>query len=211
MGDLEQVLFIEQAELDGALFDQGLDLESTQCGDEVELGRDDVVFEAGLGEHSPVAHETDLRDGETLFQLFHLGGHRLRIAGVALEHLDRDRAPPLCWRAAHRRSAAVRARRLWDGRAPPRDRSCPRRRPRRRHRARACPLLGDGPRGRPRSCSGGGRASPSPRRGRSSPRSEGEHLAQRRARRLFPKPARAGELGRRIDHLGDDHRRDEVA
>ena len=60
MGDLEQVLFIEQAELDGALFDQGLDLESTQCSDEVELGRDDVVFEAGLGEHSPVAHETDL-------------------------------------------------------------------------------------------------------------------------------------------------------
>ena len=36
VGDLEQVLFIEQAELDGALFDQGLDLESTQCGDEVE-------------------------------------------------------------------------------------------------------------------------------------------------------------------------------
>ena len=91
VGDLEQVLFVEQAELDGALSGQGLDLGSTQCSDEAELGGDDIVPEAGLGEHPPVADDTDVRDAEALTQLFHLGGHCLWVAGIALEHLDGDR------------------------------------------------------------------------------------------------------------------------
>ena len=85
MGDLEEVVGVEQAELDGATFDERLDLWGTKGGDEVELGGDDVVFEAGLGQHPPVADETDVADREALFQLVDLGGDRRRFAALPLK------------------------------------------------------------------------------------------------------------------------------
>ena len=60
VGDLEEVRLIEQAELDGAAFHQGLDRGRAQRGDEVQLRGFDVVLQTGLGEHPAVPHQTDV-------------------------------------------------------------------------------------------------------------------------------------------------------
>ena len=56
MEDLEEVGLVEQAELDRAVVNKGLDLGSTQRRDPVELGGGDVFAKAGGGQHAPVAH-----------------------------------------------------------------------------------------------------------------------------------------------------------
>ncbi len=71
--------------------DEAFDLRGPKGGQVVELCGDDVVFEARSCEHPPVADETDMGDAKTLLHLVHLGGDGLRIPGVALEDLDRDR------------------------------------------------------------------------------------------------------------------------
>ena len=63
-----------------------------QGGDPVEPGRLDLLVEAGLGDHAAVADERHARQAEAFLDLGDLGGERLGIAGVAVEHFDRHRA-----------------------------------------------------------------------------------------------------------------------
>ena len=51
----------------------------------------DVLAQPRGGQHAPVPDQHHLGDPEPVFDLGHLGGHGRRVAGVAGEHLDRDR------------------------------------------------------------------------------------------------------------------------
>jgi hypothetical protein len=55
-------------------------------------GGAEVLGDARLRDHAAIADQHDMLEPEPLLELGNLGGERLRIGGVAVEHLDRDRA-----------------------------------------------------------------------------------------------------------------------
>jgi hypothetical protein len=69
---------------------------AAQRGDPVQLRGLEIVADAGLGEHPPVADDRHVSQAESLLQLGDLGAHGDGVASVALEHLDRDRDPVRC-------------------------------------------------------------------------------------------------------------------
>lgn len=68
-----------------------LDRRGAQRGDQVEPGRLEVFFDARIGDHPAVADHHDTLKTEALLELGNLIAEGRRIAGVAFEHLDRDR------------------------------------------------------------------------------------------------------------------------
>ncbi len=72
--------------------DEGLDLRVAQRRDPVEAGRLEHLLDLCRGDHAAVAHHHDMTQVEALLELVDLGLDRRRVTGVALEHLDRDRA-----------------------------------------------------------------------------------------------------------------------
>jgi hypothetical protein len=91
VGDLEQVVLVEQGQLDRALLDQGLDLRGAQRADPVQAGRAQLAVDAGAGEHAAVPDQTDPGQPEPLLEFLDLCGQGGRVGGVAVEHLDRHR------------------------------------------------------------------------------------------------------------------------
>ncbi len=63
-----------------------------QCRDPVEPGGLDVLTDARGGEHAPISDERDPLDAKGLAELEHLSAHRGRIADIAGEDLDGQRA-----------------------------------------------------------------------------------------------------------------------
>ena len=90
MGDLGQVLGIEQGQLQRAVADQFLDLRGAQRGDPVQLRGPDVLAQPRRGQHAPVPDQHHLADREPVLDLGDLAGHGRRVPGVAGEDLDRD-------------------------------------------------------------------------------------------------------------------------
>ena len=91
--DLRHVALVEQRELQGAaLGRQGLDRRGAQRGDPVEAGGLEVGVDARLGDHAAVADEHDALQPKAHPQLANLIGERARIAEIAFEDLDGDRA-----------------------------------------------------------------------------------------------------------------------
>ena len=123
MGDLGQVLFIEQRSLHHTLAGEFWNLGSAQSRDPVQpLVRAQILLDAFLGKHAAVSHQDDALQVKALAQLGNLCRHGLRIAGVALEDLDGHRtalgrgedaeddlriAPPLIARVAAGGDGAV--------------------------------------------------------------------------------------------------------
>ena len=91
--DLDQVLLIKQRQLQCAFLDQCFDLRGAQRADPVQLRGTHLVADARVGEHAPIPDQTHPRQPEPVFEFVDLGGQGLRVGGVALEHLDRDRYP----------------------------------------------------------------------------------------------------------------------
>ena len=91
-GDGRHVAVVEQRHLERAALEQGADRRGAQRGDPVEPGRLDVLVDARLGDHAPVADQDDMVEAEALLQLGDLAGEGGGIAGRAFEHLDGDRA-----------------------------------------------------------------------------------------------------------------------
>ena len=91
--DLGHVALVEQRELQGAaLGREGLDRRGAQRGDPVEAGGLKVGVDARLGDHAAVADEHDALQPKARPELANLIGERARIAEIAFEHLDGDRA-----------------------------------------------------------------------------------------------------------------------
>ena len=91
MGDLSQVRLVEEGQLERAVADQRLDLPGAQCGDPVQARGTDILAQPCCGQHAAVAGEDHAGDPEPVLDFGHLAGDGLRVAGVALEHLDGDR------------------------------------------------------------------------------------------------------------------------
>jgi hypothetical protein len=92
-GDLRHVALVEQRELQGAaLGSQGLDGRGAQRGDPIEAGGLEVGVDARLGDHAAIADQHDAFQPKAHSQLPHLNGERARIAEIAFEDLDGDRA-----------------------------------------------------------------------------------------------------------------------
>src|SRR5258705_474075 len=90
--DLGEIALVEQRELQGtALGGELLDRRRSQRGDPVEPGRYEFVFDASLRDHPAVADHDDTLEPEAVLELGDLAAERRRIAGIAFEHLDRDR------------------------------------------------------------------------------------------------------------------------
>src|ERR1700736_3400806 len=90
-GDLSQIAFVEQRQLEGAGVEQGADLRGSERGDPVEPGRPQLVADAGAGDHAAVADQHDARQAKALFELVDLHRQCHRVGGIALEHFDRYR------------------------------------------------------------------------------------------------------------------------
>src|SRR4029450_10281047 len=71
---------------------QGLDGGGAQGGNPVEASGTEILADTRLGDHAAVADQHHVLEAEALLELGDLGGQRGGIAGVALEHLDGDRA-----------------------------------------------------------------------------------------------------------------------
>ena len=92
-GDLRHVALVEQRELQGAaLGRQGLYRRDAQRGDPVDAGGAEIGVDVRLGDHAAVADQHDALQPKAQAQLADLIGERARIAEVAFEHLDGDRA-----------------------------------------------------------------------------------------------------------------------
>lgn len=82
---------VEQRHLQRPTFGQRPDGGGAQRRDPIEAGRLELLVYAGLGDHAAIADQHDMLQGEALLELGDVNGERLGIAGVAFEHLDRDR------------------------------------------------------------------------------------------------------------------------
>ena len=71
---------------------QRLDRRRAQRGDPVQACRLDVVGDARLSDHAAIADQHHVVEVEALLQFFDLAGQGHRIGGIAIEHLDGDRA-----------------------------------------------------------------------------------------------------------------------
>ena len=91
-GDAGHVALVEQGQLQGPAFHQILDRRGAQRGDPIEPGGFDVFGQPGLGDHAAITDQHDVVEHEALFQLRDLRSERLRVAGIAVEDLDGDRA-----------------------------------------------------------------------------------------------------------------------
>ncbi len=93
VGDLGEVLGIEQAHLQGAvIFGQGGDGGGLQRGDPAHPVQLAQVVDPGAGDHPAVADHDQGSDAEVAADPHYGGLERVRVCGVAGEHLDRDRA-----------------------------------------------------------------------------------------------------------------------
>src|SRR5215469_16762346 len=92
-GDLGEVAFVEQRQLDGARLDERADRRGPQGGDPVKAGRLDDLLEARRGDHAAIADQRQALKLEAFPELGDLARQRRRIADVAFEHFDRDRTP----------------------------------------------------------------------------------------------------------------------
>ena len=90
-GDLGQMAFVEQRELQGAAIGQGLNLWRAQAGDPVEAAGLEVLAQPRLRDHAAVADQHHVLQAKAALQFLDLSRQRGGIAGVALEHLDGDR------------------------------------------------------------------------------------------------------------------------
>jgi len=91
MGELEEVAFVEQAQLQGAAFHQGADRPSLQRGDPRDALKLLQCFDLLLADHTPIADQDHFVDAELIADLGNLGQQGCRVAGVALEDRDRHR------------------------------------------------------------------------------------------------------------------------
>ena len=65
-----QVLLVEERELQGPARDQGLNRRGAQGGDPLEpLNRPDILAQAGVGDHAPIADQHHARDPKPLADL----------------------------------------------------------------------------------------------------------------------------------------------
>ena len=60
VGDLEQVLLVEQRQLQRRVVDQDPDLVGAQRADPIHVGRTQLVTDARAGEHAAIAHQGDV-------------------------------------------------------------------------------------------------------------------------------------------------------
>ena len=91
--DLRHVALVEQRELQRAAFGrERLDRRRAERGDPVEAGGRDIGVDARLCDHAAVADEHDALQPKPHAQLLDLTGEGARVAEVAFEHLDGDRA-----------------------------------------------------------------------------------------------------------------------
>ena len=91
-GDRRHVALVKQRHLHGAALGQGADLRSAQRGDPIEPGGSQVLGDAGTGDQAAIADQNHMVEAKALFELFDLGAEGGGIGGVAVKHLDRDRA-----------------------------------------------------------------------------------------------------------------------
>ena len=91
--DLDQVGLVEQRHLHRPRFHQLADGGRAQGANPVEARRFHVLADARLGQHAAVAHQHYAVQPEAVAQLVDLRAHGHRIGRVAVEHLDRHRAP----------------------------------------------------------------------------------------------------------------------
>ena len=91
-GDLGQVTIVEQRQLQRAAIRQLLDARRPERGDPVQPGRLEILADARAGDHAAVANHDHTVQAEAELELLHLAAERHRVGGVALEHLDCDRA-----------------------------------------------------------------------------------------------------------------------
>ncbi len=93
--DLGQIALVEQRGLQGSVLGrQLLDRRRPQRGQPVQSGRCKLLGDARAGDQAAVADQNHAAEPEAPLQLVDLRRERRRIAGVALEHLDRDRTAP---------------------------------------------------------------------------------------------------------------------
>ena len=85
------VAFVEQRHLQISAADQALQRRRAQGGDPVETGGAQILVDARLRDHAAIADQHDMVESEALLQFGDLIGHRLGIAGIAVEHFHRDR------------------------------------------------------------------------------------------------------------------------
>ncbi len=90
--DAGQAPGVEQPGLDDLLAGELVDGVVAQGGDPVEAGWLEILVDAGLGDHAPVADLGDAGQSEALAQRGHLVGDRVGVGGVAGEGLHGDRA-----------------------------------------------------------------------------------------------------------------------
>ncbi len=90
--DAGQAPGVEQPGLDDLLAGELVDGVVAQGGDPVEAGRLEILVDAGLGDHAPVADQGDAGQSKALAQRGHLVGDRVGVGGVAGEGLHGDRA-----------------------------------------------------------------------------------------------------------------------
>jgi hypothetical protein len=90
--DARHVALIKQRELQSTTVQQFPDRGRTQRGDPVQACGFDVLGDARLGDHAAVADQHDMAEAEALLELLDLGRQRRRIAGVAVNDLDGNRA-----------------------------------------------------------------------------------------------------------------------
>ena len=95
-GDDRHVALVEQGELQFPVLGQSFDVRRAQRGDPVEIGRDHILADAGLGDHASVTDQHDVREAETNLQLVDLDREGFGVAGVAVEYLDRHRTAIRC-------------------------------------------------------------------------------------------------------------------
>ena len=93
MGDGHQVLLVEQRQLQRLGGHQGLDLVGAQRAEPIQVSRAQLLGDGGSGEHAAVADQGDPAQPEPGGELADLGGQRLGVGGVAVEHLDGHRYP----------------------------------------------------------------------------------------------------------------------
>lgn len=90
--DLGEILRVEQRHLEVLRLGQATDRRCPQRGDPVKARRLDALLKARGGQHATIADQYHPLKVEAFLELGHLARHRRRIAGIAFEHFDRDRA-----------------------------------------------------------------------------------------------------------------------
>ncbi len=90
-GDLGQVLLVEDRQLQVAAGSEPADRRSPQRGDPPQPRGTEVLADAGVGQHPPVAGHDDPREREAPGELLDPGGHGAGVGRVALEDLGGHR------------------------------------------------------------------------------------------------------------------------